>query len=127
MLTKKGIRLKKYGERKIPPGIIESGKIEDPKRLEEILSALRGEEGVKAVRGWLPEEEIYGFKMEVSKAGLTSVRESIELSLEEHIPMAALDAIFDYEIMEEDAENLHLQVAAIPKNVIENYLSVFKN
>lgn len=126
-ITQNGIRLKKYGERKISPGIIESGQIKDQKRLEEILSSLGREEGIKSVRVSLPEEQVYLFRMRLLKAGLISVREGIELSIEEHIPIPALDTIFDYEKLEENEESLHLQVAAISKNVIENYLSVFKN
>lgn len=125
--VKKGIRMKKHGERKIPPGVIESGKINDPKRLQEILLLLRKSEGIKSVRVSLPEEQIYLFRMRLDKTGLTNVRESIELSLEEHIPIPALEAIFDYEILDEDESNLRIQVAAIPVGVIESYLSVFKD
>ena len=39
--TKDGIKVGKYGERKIPPGIIESGKIKSTTRLEELLFSLR--------------------------------------------------------------------------------------
>ena len=126
-LTKRGIRLGKYGERKIPPGIIESGKIKTPKRLEEILVSLRVTEGIKSVRVSLPEEQVYLFKMRLDKKELNSVREGIELSLEEHIPIPAPEAIFDYEIIEEDSRSLLIQVAAIQQTVIESYLSVFKD
>ena len=37
----------------------------------------------------------------------------------------AEDAIFDYDLVKEDAESLEVQVAAIPKDVIDNYLSIF--
>ena len=47
--------------------------------------------------------------------------------MEEHIPLTAEDAIFDYELLNQDAQSLELQVAAIPKNVIESYLAVFEN
>ena len=127
VLTKNGMGISKYGERKIPPGIIESGKIKDSKKLEGILINLRNEEGIKSVRVSLPEEQVYLFQMHLEKANLVTIREGIELSLEEHIPIPAQDAIFDYEIVSEDAKNLQVQVAAIPKNVIDNYLSVFKN
>jgi type IV pilus assembly protein PilM len=127
VLTKDGIRLGKYGERRIPPGVIESGQIKDPKKLEEILSSLRKEEGIKSVRVSLPEEQVYLFQMHLEKKDLSSIREGIELSLEEHIPIPAQDAIFDYDIISEDTKNIELQVAAIPKNIIDNYLTVFKN
>lgn len=125
--TRKGIKVGKHGERKIPPGVIEGGKIIDPKRMEDILSSLRRDEGIKSVRVSLPEEQIYLFKLILDKAGLDSVRESIELSLEEHIPIPAQDAIFDYGVINENEKNIELKVLAIPKNVIGNYLSVFKN
>jgi len=125
--TKKGIKFGRYGEKKIPAGIIESGKIKDSKKMEEILIALRKEEGIRSVRVSLPEEQVYIFNLKLEKLGLENVREGIELSLEEHIPIPAQDAIFDYDILSEDEQSLKLQVAAIPKNVIEEYLSVFKN
>ena len=125
--TRRGIEVNRFGERKIPPGIIESGKIKDPKGLEEVLISLRKKDGVKSVRVSLPEEQVYLFNLKLDKAGLENIRESIELSLEEYIPIQAQDAIFDYELLQEDEKSLKLQVAAIPKNVIEGYLSVFKN
>lgn len=125
--TSSGIKLGRYGERKIPQGIIESGKIKDPKRMEQLLSSLRKEEGLRSVRVSLPEEQVYLFKLRLDKEGLTNVREAIELSLEEHIPISAPEAIFDYELLSEDEQKLELQIAAIPQNIIENYLSVFKN
>lgn len=122
-----GIKLGRYGERKIPEGIIESGKIKDAKKLEEILLLLRKEEGIRFVRVSLPEEQVYLFQLKLDKAGLSSVREGIELALEEHVPIPAEDAIFDYEFLSEDDEQMELQVAAIPKSVIENYLLVFRD
>ena len=54
--TKNGIRVGRHGERNIPPGIIESGKIKDPKKMEEILMLLKKEERLKSVRVSLLEE-----------------------------------------------------------------------
>ena len=125
--TKDGIKVNRYGEKKIPAGIIESGKIKDSRRMEEVLISLRKEEGLRSVRVSLPEEQVYLFNLRLEKPGLENVREGIELSLEEYIPITAQDAIFDYELLNEDTQSLGLQVAAIPKNVIESYLSVFKN
>jgi len=125
--TENGLTVGRHGERPIPADIIESGKIKNPKRMEEILSLLRVEVGIKSVRVSLPEEQVYLFKLGLPKEGLVSIRESIELALEEHIPVQAPEAIFDYEILNQDDEGLEVQVAAIQKNVIEAYLSVFKN
>lgn len=125
--VKNTIQVDKYGEKKIPTGIIESGKIKNPQRLREILVSLRKEVGLKSVRVSLPEEQVYLFNLKLEKSGLENIREGIELSLEEHIPMQAQNSIFDYELLGEDEQSLKLQVAAIPKNVIEEYLSIFKD
>jgi type IV pilus assembly protein PilM len=125
--TKNGMELGKWGEKIIPKGVIESGKIKDPKQMEEILSKLRKEEGVKSVRVSLPEEQVYIFQLRLEKAGLKSIKEGIELVLEEHVPIQAEDAIFDYALVKEDAQSLEVQVVTIPKNIIDNYLLIFKH
>lgn len=125
--TKHGLKIGRYGERVIPSGMIESGKIKNLKQIEEILLSLKKDEGVKSVRVSLPEEQVYLFRLRLEKLGLEHIRESVELTLEEHIPIQASDAIFDYEILGQDKQNLEIQVAAIPKNVIENYLAIFKS
>ena len=125
--TKNGIRVGRHGEINIPSGIIESGKIKNPKRMEEILLLLKVEAGIKSVRVSLPEEQVYLFKLRLEKLGLENIRESIELSLEEHVPLQAPEAIFDYELLSQDKQNLELQVAAIPKNVIESYFDMFEH
>jgi type IV pilus assembly protein PilM len=125
--VRNNLRVGRHGEVNIPPGILESGKIKDSKKMEDILIKLRLDRGINSVRVSLPEEQMYLFQLRLGKSGLVNIRESIELLLEEHIPIKAQDAIFDYEIIDEDTENINLQVVAIPKNVIENYLNVFKS
>lgn len=126
-MQKDGLRIKRFGEKSIPQKIIESGKIKDSKKMEEILSTLRKEEGVKSVRVSLPEEQVYLFRVTLDKKGLKNIKESIELVLEEHIPITAEDAVFDFDLIKEDENTAEVEVAVIQKNVIENYLSIFKN
>jgi Tfp pilus assembly PilM family ATPase len=73
---KTGIRVAKYGEQIIPPGIIESGKIKDLKKMEEILSSLRKKEGIKSVHVSLSQEGMQNVKdyISVFKAARISVR-----------------------------------------------------
>ncbi len=124
--TRNGIKVGRYGERKIPPGIIQSGKIKNLPRLQEILLSLR-QEGIRFVRVSLPEEQVYLFPLRLEKAGLKNVREGIELALEEHVPMSAKEAIFDYDLVHEDSKSLEVEVAATSSLTIENYISVFRN
>ena len=43
------------------------------------------------------------------------------------MPIQAPEAIFDYELFDQNDKSLEFEVSTIPKNVIENYLSIFKN
>ncbi len=124
--TKDGIRVSHYGEKKIPAGIVDSGKIKDPQRMKEILVSLKKEEGIESVRASLSEEQVYLFNSKLEKAGLLDIREGIEFSLEEHIPISAQDTIFDYELLSEGEHDLKLQVVAIQKNVVEDFFTVFE-
>ena len=125
--TKLGIKLGRFGDKVIPAGVIESGKIKDPQKMEEILSSFKIEQGVKSVRVSLPEEQVYIFQLRLEKVGLKSVKEAIELVLEEHVPIQAQDAIFDYALVKEDEKSMEVQVVTIPKNIIDNYLSIFEH
>ncbi len=125
-IGKRNIKIKKHGEKKIPIGVIESGNIKDTKTLVQILIQLKKEVGIKSVRVSLPEEQIYIFKLVLEKKNLKDIKEGIELSLEEHIPISVQDTVFDYEILKEDNLNLYIQVVAIPRRVVEDYLSVFE-
>jgi type IV pilus assembly protein PilM len=127
VVTKNGMRMGRWGEKSIPLGVIESGKIKDPKRMEEILKKLRKEEGVNSVRVSLPEEQVYLFQLRLEKTGLKNVKDGIEFALEEHVPISAQDATFDYDLVKEDTQSLEVQVATIPKNVTDNYLSIFEH
>ena len=124
--TKNGLRVGRYGEYAILPGVIELGRIKNSKSIEEILLKLRNEIGLRSARVSLPETQVYLFRLRLEKLGLVNIRESIEFALEEHVPLQASGAIFDYEIIYEDTQSIELQVATIPKNVIESYLSIFQ-
>jgi len=60
--TKNGIRVGRYGARTIPSGVVEEGKIKDPKKLEEFLLSLKKDFGFKSVRISLPTEDAQNIK-----------------------------------------------------------------
>ncbi len=124
--TPLGIRPNKYGEKNIPKGIIELGKIVDASKFAEIIKDLKKELNIKDARVSILENQIYLFKLKLDKEGLVSIKENIELVLEEHIPIPAPEAIFDYEILEENSKQLIVEVSAIQIGIIEDYLSVFE-
>ncbi|MCX6757335.1 MAG: pilus assembly protein PilM [Candidatus Nomurabacteria bacterium] len=125
--THKGLRIGRFGERPIPVGVIESGKIIESKHLKEILLLLKKEYGIKSVRVSLPEEQVYLFKLKIIKESTVDIRQTIEFSLEEHVPIPPTDLVFDYEIFKEDEKNIEVEVTTAPKQIIESYLSIFRD
>ncbi len=121
------IKLGRFGERHIPAGIIESGKIKDINKLTDILKELKRELSIDFVRVSLPEEQVYLFKLSIPKMDPKEVKSTIEFSLEEHIPISAAEAIFDYDLITESDTNYAIQVSALPRQVAESYLSIFND
>lgn len=126
LITPQGLRLGRFGEEDIAPGIIVSGKIEKENELVAILTSLRKRERLHFVRISLPEEQMYLFTLSLPLMKREEIRDTILLQLEEHIPLQAVDTVFDYEILSQNGEGITIQVLAISTAIIESYVSVFK-
>src|SRR3989344_1466500 len=94
-----GFELGRFGVRRIPAGAIQEGYVNDKKAVVETLRSLKEELGMEFVSATLPEEKSYLFKTELPKAAEGNLREAVELRLEENVPIAAADAIFDYVVI----------------------------
>ncbi|MGI9118192.1 MAG: type II secretion system protein GspL [Minisyncoccia bacterium] len=117
------IILKKFGEEKIPPGVVSAGKIVNKDQFCNVVTNLRKKYNFSTVRVSLPEEQVYLFALEIPKVASDSIRQTIELSLEEHIPITAADALFDYDLVTENSENYIVQVQAVPEPIVDAYLA----
>ena len=124
--TPLGLRLGRFGKEKIPAGVVVSGKIENEDSLADILKKLKEKEGLSLVRVSLPEEQMYLFTLSLPKSSESDLRDMVLLQIEEHIPLKAIDTIFEYDIISSSDTNILVEVSAIAKATIEGYLSVFK-
>lgn len=115
----------KFGKEKIPEGVLVSGRIEDEKKLVDILKNLKKKEKLNFVRISLPEEQMYIFTLSLPQMHGEDLREIILLQIEEHIPLKAIEVVFDYDTLREDDKLTIVKVSAISTEVIESYLSVF--
>lgn len=118
--------LAEHGKLDIPEGLVISGKIVDTAGLKAAIIPFAKRVRRKHVRVSLPEEQIYLFTMTLPLLEGEEVRSAILLHLEEHIPIGGADAIFDYNLIARDKENLHLEVAATSSTLIESYQSIFE-
>ncbi len=112
----------KFGEKAIPVGIIESGTIKDETALVSILKDLAREHQLADVFFSLPEEEAYVVRLSVPYVPLAELKGSVELQLEEYIPVPITDIIFDYEILAfKENVDYDLSLSAFPKKIITDY------
>lgn len=124
--TSKGLRLGKYGRESVPPGIIDGGKIVNIDELRKVIKSLRSKTSTTYVRMALPEEQVYLFSLRIPKVSSAEAQTTIELSLEEHIPIPAESAVFDYECIADGTEFMDFIVVASSHEIIDSYLSVFE-
>lgn len=124
--TPLGLRLGHFGKEKIPSGVVVSGKIEDEEKLVIILKNLKEKEKLNFVRVSLPEEQMYLFTLSLPKVNEKELRDIILLQIEEHIPLKAIDTIFEYDIISKSNTNILVEVSAIATRTINDYLSSFK-
>lgn len=124
--TSGGLRLGRFGQEKIAPGVIVSGKIEKEEELIKIIQSFAERENLHFVRVSLPEEQMYLFTLSVPKTAIEDIRDSILLQIEEHIPLSAVDTIFDYHIIREQPDSFFVEVTAVSQATIESYLSLFE-
>lgn len=124
--TPHGLKLTKLGKESIPEGIIVSGKIVDEKKIIDILKKIRIKEKLHFIRVSLPEEQMYVFTLSLPKIQNQDLREMIYLQIEEHIPLKAVEVVFDYALILEDDKSIMIEVSAVSSEIIEMYLSIFK-
>ncbi len=128
---KKGLRLASFGKKPFSAGIIEAGQIKNSDVLVKFLQDFRKELKNDYLIVALPEEKIFIGAIQMPLIKEEEIRGSLELQLEEHIPLQAKEAIFDYEIIkstDKDHKEDHLDVsfAAAPASLVTSYRDVLK-
>ncbi len=118
----------RYGERKLNPGIIESGLIKDEEVLQKVIESLAKEMKVGVVKVSLPEEKMYLFKTEVPSTDENEIRQNIEFKLEENVPLAPGEAVFFFDFIPSISKEgkILASVSVAPLDLVTSYLRVLK-
>ncbi len=122
---KRALAVGRFGRRALPRGSIAGGYVHDKDAVVEELRKLKDELGLDFVNASLSEENAYLFKTNIPRVGRKEIRSALEFKLEENVPIAASDAIFDYSIItqagHESSDHLDVSVTVLPKKVVEVY------
>ena len=122
---RKAFVIGRFGERAIPRGSIESGEVKKPADLRALFATLKKEYGLDFVTMSLPEEKAYLFDMHLPKMKQNDIRGAIELGLEDHVPLRADEALFDYDIEKETENGIEVSVSVVPRSLALGYLEAF--
>ena len=123
------LRLERFGEVELPAGVVEGGQIKNQTALGAALRGLREKTGLREVVFSLPEEQAFLLRLFLPEMAEREVRQSLELQLEEYVPLPAERLFFDYEVVSAPAPpaggaGYELAVSAFPRATVLDYLAI---
>jgi Tfp pilus assembly PilM family ATPase len=117
-----------YSQRVIPIGAIDAGYINKPEQVIEALGDLKKKYDLKFIKATLPEEKAFVFRTQIPTIVREEMRNAVEFTIEENVPMSVSDVEFDFTIVpcaEVSSEHTDVAVCVVPKKVIEAYMAIF--
>ncbi len=115
----------KYGERKLSPGVIVSGQINDKSVLTRELEGLKKELKLNYVKVSLPEERAYLFTAKIPIIKKDEIKSAVESKMEENVPVSPLELTFDFKLFDHwQRQHLDVVVSAFPISVVDSYADV---
>lgn len=119
----------RYATRNFPLGIIAEGHVRDHKKLQDVMATLAHEHKLSFANISLPEEQAYLANIRIPRVPAGEVRGTVELRLEEHVPISGAEAVFDHVVVGESAnkkkDTMDVVVSVLPRAVVEEYLDIF--
>lgn len=118
------LELSYWGDIDIPDSALHRGTVNDVKALSKAVAEVHDRTGMSTIRVSLPEERAYLFETEIKKGTpFKEIRGLLEFRLEENVPLSPRDAIFDYDIIQDNYKDdtLRVSVTAYARETIMNY------
>ncbi|HEY4486401.1 MAG TPA: pilus assembly protein PilM [Candidatus Paceibacterota bacterium] len=125
-----GLVLGRYGEEPTPRGSIIDGEIKDSRALEIALSKMRTRHNLSLVRASISEKLGYLFSAQIARVARREIRGALELRLEEFVPIAGGEAVFDYVTTDcpapDDQKFWNIGVAVLPQTKAMQYVELLR-
>lgn len=123
-----GLKLGRFGTQVLPNPINTNEPLSSNSDLVDALRKIQRTNKFNFVEISIPEERAYLFTMEVPDGNQDAIRSNIEFHLEENVPVALSEAVFDYHIIRRDNKkgSNFISVSVVPRNVLEEYIDLFE-
>ncbi len=124
--TSSGSIPRKFDSVVLPEGIVAGGVVQDVAALASFLKPLR--EKHKRIFAFvaLPEELAYLYTVNISKTEGGSIKDAVEFSLSDNVPIDIQDAVFDYDIIAKNSGSTEVSVTAFERDVVEGYVAALE-
>ncbi|MBU1557641.1 pilus assembly protein PilM [Patescibacteria group bacterium] len=130
-LVDKGCKktLGRFGRIDLPEGVVHDGEIKNKIELIKILKKIKKENNFNFIRASIIEKNSYIFRTKVNSNENVDREEilgSLNFKLEENVPIKPADAVFDFDILKKNKDNLDVVVSVLPKRIAEQFVEVFE-
>lgn len=127
--SKKEIRLKAFGEIKVPKELIVDGEIKDEPSLADLMKILikkaTGSITTKNVIASLPEKRSFIKVIELPVSD-QNINDQVKKELPNHLPMSIDDIYYDFQILEKNEMQTKIVLGATPKKIIDSHTRVLE-
>ncbi len=121
------VTVTKYGTVEFPPQAIIEGEIVNTEGVKAALTSIRTQHGIHFSQFALPDDKVYVFKLRLPSIPENEVKSALEFKIDENIPLAAPEAIFDYVIVgNQDSLGIDVVVSAVARNTSQAYNELLK-
>jgi type IV pilus assembly protein PilM len=125
-----GLSLGRHGVYPLPAGVVVGGLIQDLAALTKLVETIKQEHRLTFIHASLPAEQAYIFSLMLENVpSLEDLRTAVEFKLEENIPIAPDEAVFDYVPLSREEPGLppEVSVVTVPRAVVEVYTQLFRS
>ena len=124
-----GLKLSSWKKSEISQGLFEDGEIKDEKKLSEEIKKtfLSAKIKTEYVVSCLPETKSFLQAIKMPKMEKEELESAVFLEAENHIPFSINEVYLDFEIISEELNSLDILIAALPKKIVDPYVSCLKN
>ena len=120
--TTQGRRVRAFGSKMFPEGLVQSGVIIDTAKLAAVLREQLPDKTFRYVALALPEEKGFVRTIRMPQVAPEELREAIALQLEEYVPLTPEETSFAYHVLPENVSgSMEVLIAAYPTQLITLY------
>lgn len=122
------LKLSWYEKIPLPPGIVESGFINDAQKLTAILKDLAKGYDFRYVHATLPEERAYLFSATIDRVPREGLRDAVAFIIEQNVPVSLANSVFDFDVVEQykESDQIKVMVSVLSKKVVDFYVQVLE-